>query len=156
MTDYSSNTGIDPRLYKSITPPKPEHDNIQVPDEAEDCNLADLSALTMADFLKQEETPFTITFPGEEKVEFKLDEVKPLTSQIDEAAIARALGGQFQPKERFSVLFLGPQDRAYEQGNFMVSQKETGFKAVVFLVPVQGAYSKEDEKIHVYLEAIFN
>lgn len=118
--------------------------------------MTDLATLTMADFLKQEEMPFTITLPGAGEVEFKLAEVKPLTSEIDEAAIARALGGNFKSKERFSVLFLGPQNLTYEQGNFTVSRKETGFKAVVFLVPVQGAYSKEDKEIHVYLEAIFN
>ncbi len=156
MTEYSSNTGIDPKLYENVTPPKPEHNNVPDPDEPDYSDLADLATLTMADFLKQEETPFTITLPGAGDVEFKLDEVKPLTSQLDEAAIAETLGDKFKSKERFSVLFLGPQNLIYEQGNYMVSQKATGFKAVFFLVPVRGPYSKEDNGIHIYLEAVFN
>ncbi len=156
MEEYQSNKGIDPKLYENVTPPTPEHDNVAVPDEAEEGDLADLATLTMADFLKQEESPFTITLPGAGDVEFKLDEVRPFTSQVDDAVIAKALGDQFKSKERFSVLFLGPQDLAYEQGNYLVSQKATGFKAVFFLVPVQGAYSKEDKDVHIYLEAVFN
>ncbi len=156
MTDYSSNTGIDPKLYENVTPPKPEHNNPPEPEMVEESDLADLAKLTMGDFLKQEEKPFTITLPGAGEIEFKLDEVKPLTSQLDEAVIAAALGDDYKSKERFSVLFLGPQDLVYEQGNFLVTQKATGFKAVFFLVPVKGAYSKEDNEVHIYLEAVFN
>lgn len=156
MTEYSSNTGIDSKLYENVTPPTPEHNNVPDPDEPDYSDLADLAKLTMADFLKQEETPFTITLPGAGEVQFKLDEVKPLTTQMDDAVIVAALGEGYTSKERFSVLFLGPQDLTYEQGNYLVSQKETAFKAIFLLVPVRGAYSKEDNESHIYLEAVFN
>lgn len=155
MTEQLPKDGIDPKVYENVSPPTPEHNNEPVPEGA-GTSASKLASLTMADFMKQEETRFTISLPEEGDVEFKLDEVRPLESQLDEAVLAQALGENFKRKENFSLLFLGPQDLDYEQGCFDVMQKETGLKANLLLVPIRGAYSKEDKDVHIYLQAIFN
>lgn len=117
----------------------------------------DREFLDMSDFIKYEGTAFLITLPGHADVEFALDFVKPITgSNVPESLIRKALGDNIPQRQGFSLLFLGPQDMVFDQGCFDVTQKETGFKTNMFLVPIKGPYSKSDDEFRVFLQAVFN
>jgi len=94
-----------------------------------------LETLTQASFSEQLNTKFRVHVADSNIVDIELTEVSP--------------GRQTARQDQFSILFRGPADAFFLQGNYKIEhEKMGGFD--LFLVPV----AKDDKGF--YYEAVFN
>lgn len=94
-----------------------------------------LETLTQESFSEQLNTKFRVHVGDSNSVDIELTEVSP--------------GRQTPRQEQFSILFRGPGDAFFVQGNYKIEHEKMGVFDL-FLVPV----AKDDKGF--YYEAVFN